>query len=101
MPRGAGGVKKYLKEIKKAREVFGRMPPGTMTLRRKEKDEDRVAELLDHFRLRRVIEEEERTEREMVGDWGDEAALAGNYFGDDPGGLITEDVDLSIVEGEN
>lgn len=83
--RPRGDVETYLQEVRVGREVFGTMPPvGDVLgmLHGVRKDEGKVGELMEHFGLRRALNEV---------DWGgegnrlgDEASLAGNYYGDDP-----------------
>lgn len=69
----------YLAEVALARAIFRTLPPvpDEDQLIPKKRDDDEVIQLLQRFSLgREVLQREE---------WNYEAALAGNYFADDPG----------------
>ena len=68
----------YLAQVELARTIFRTLPPipDEDRLIPKMKDDDEVIQLLQRFSLgREVLQREE---------WDHEAALAGNYFADDP-----------------
>ncbi len=68
----------YLAEVELARRIFRTLPPvpDEDQLVPKKRDDDEVIQLLQRFSLgREVLQREE---------WNYEAALAGNYFADDP-----------------
>lgn len=95
-PRGGEGIEGWLRELEAGRTVFKSLPPASLymtsadVLEKGERDESRVMELVEHFGLRVAVEEDEREEW-LAGEhvhWGDEAVLAGNYFGDDPSDAV-------------
>ncbi|PCH35225.1 PIN domain-like protein [Wolfiporia cocos MD-104 SS10] len=66
----------YLAQINLAREVFSTLPPVPKVeqLQTKEYDEESVSALLTQYGLQNLL----------TGEWDSTAALAGNYFDDDP-----------------
>ena len=68
----------YLAQVELARTIFRTLPPipDEDRLIPKGRDEDEVIQLLQRFSLGREILQRE--------EWDYEAALAGNYFADDP-----------------
>ncbi len=68
----------YLQQVATARKVFKTLPPipeSVKNLRMGEVEKELVREMLQVFGLGRSVE---------VDDWDYQAALAGNYFNDDP-----------------
>ncbi|KAH8119217.1 PIN domain-like protein [Phellopilus nigrolimitatus] len=79
LPPDAQATQTYLAQVERARHVFNTLPPvpDWDVLSPRPGDEEKVAELLRHFKLSRAVAD---------ADWDPQASLTGNYYGDDPFG---------------